>query len=117
MFKLFVSKKRHDEILNSYIERIDLYRLSNNELKEQIKELNKIIGKDNKNIESLIEANQKMSKWIYTILKEFGTCDVREKHVTIPIMKTISNYDGGFDYMCMREERIEIPSITLIKHG
>lgn len=63
------------------------------------------------------EETQKLVEWIYKILKEFGTCDVRNDHVQIPIYRreeTAYTEDFGF---VNKKEYIEIPSITLIKMG
>lgn len=105
-------------------------------LKEEIKYLNNEIDGYMKNerhwsrqIESLekistktMEENQKLINWVVNILKEFGTSEVREKHISIPVYKnerrpafyTEDDIDKTF---CVKKEYIEIPSITIIKMG
>lgn len=66
-----------------------------------------------------MEENQKLIKWIMTILDTVGTLEVREKvGFKIPIYqnKNYRAYDNN--YMGIYErERITIPEITLIKMG
>lgn len=66
-----------------------------------------------------MEENQKLIKWIMTILDTVGVMEVREKRqVQIPVYidKSIraynSNYMGIFE-----RERITIPEITIVKMG
>lgn len=66
-----------------------------------------------------MEENQKLIKWIMTILDTVGTLEVREKgDFKIPIYqnKNYRAYDNN--YMGIYEkERITIPEITIIKMG
>lgn len=100
-------------------------------LEQEISQLNNEIGKYQKNernwdmkIDKLedissrtMEENQKLIKWIMTILDTVGTLEVREKvNFKIPIYqnKNYRAYDNN--YMGIYErERITIPEITLIK--
>ena len=66
-----------------------------------------------------MQENQRLIDWIMNILKEFGTVEIGDKqHIEIPIHKQNicsayhRNYMGVFE-----KERIEIPSITLVKMG
>ena len=111
---MFINKKKYNN-LNAELEN---YRGRIYELDKEIKELNKRNELSEKIINVQLTENQKMVEWIYKILKEFGTCDVREQHIQIPIMKEINYkaYNEGFDFI-NREERITIPTITLVKMG
>lgn len=100
-------------------------------LKQEIYSLNNEIEKYEKNernwdmkIDKLedissktMEENQKLIKWIMTILDTVGTLEVREKRdFKIPIYhnKNYRAYDNN--YMGIYEkERITIPEITIIK--
>lgn len=100
-------------------------------LEREVSELNNEIEKYQKNernwdmkIDKLedissrtMEENQKLIKWIMTILDTVGTLEVREKvNFKIPIYqnKNYRAYDNN--YMGIYErERITIPEITLIK--
>ena len=66
-----------------------------------------------------MEQNQKLIKWIETILDTVGVMEVREKRqVKIPVYKEIGfgNYNSRYRLM-FEEERITIPEITIIKIG
>lgn len=100
-------------------------------LEQEISQLNNEIEKYQKNernwdmkIDKLedissrtMEENQKLIKWIMTILDTVGTLEVREKvDFKIPIYqnKNYRAYDNN--YMGIYErERITIPEITIIK--
>lgn len=66
-----------------------------------------------------MEENQKLIKWIETILDTVGVMEVREKRqIQIPVYvdKNIRAYDCN--YMGIFEkERITIPEITIVKMG
>ena len=66
-----------------------------------------------------MEENQKLIKWIETILDTVGVMEVREKRqIQIPVYidKSIRAYDSN--YMGIFEkERITIPEITIVKIG
>ena len=66
-----------------------------------------------------MEENQKLIKWIMTILDTVGVMEVREKRqIQIPVYidKSIRAYDSN--YMGIFEkERITIPEITIVKMG
>lgn len=100
-------------------------------LEQEISQLNNEIYKYQKNernwdmkIDKLedissktMEENQKLIKWIMTILDTVGTLEVREKvDFKIPVYqnKNYRAYDNN--YMGIYEkERITIPEITIIK--
>lgn len=102
-------------------------------LEQEISQLNNEIYKYQKNernwdmkIDKLedissktMEENQKLIKWIMTILDTVGTLEVREKvDFKIPVYqnKNYRAYDNN--YMGIYEkERITIPEITIIKMG
>ncbi len=102
-------------------------------LEREVSELNNEIEKYQKNernwdmkIDKLedissktMEENQKLIKWIMTILDTVGTIEVREKaDFKIPIYqnKNYRAYDNNYIGIYERE-RITIPEITLIKMG
>ena len=66
-----------------------------------------------------MEENQKLIKWIMTILDTVGVMEVREKRqIQIPVYidKSIRAYDSN--YMgTFEKERITIPEITIVKMG
>ena len=83
--------------------------LENKKYKEIIEQLQNKIKYD----EYLKEENRKMIDWVQKILKEFGTCEVGERKVQIPIMrKEDFMYD---DNMRMTSETIIIPEIIIHK--
>lgn len=66
-----------------------------------------------------MEENQKLIKWIETIIDTVGVMEVREKRqVQIPVYidKSIRAYDSNYQGIFERE-RITIPEITIIKMG
>ena len=97
---------------------------NNDLIKEKVvtKKLNERIDNLEKITNTTMEENQKLIKWIENILKEFGTVEARENHVSIPIYKrqgrpvfyTEDDIDKTFS--CERQY-IEIPSITIVKMG
>lgn len=66
-----------------------------------------------------MEQNQKLIKWIETIIDTVGVMEVREKRqIQIPVYidKGIGNYDSNYMGNFERE-RITIPEITIVKMG
>lgn len=66
-----------------------------------------------------MEQNQKLIKWIETIIDTVGVMEVREKRqIQIPVYidKGIGNYDSSYMGIFERE-RITIPEITIVKMG
>lgn len=66
-----------------------------------------------------MEQNQKLIKWIETIIDTVGVMEVREKRqIQIPVYidKGIGNYDSNYMGIFERE-RITIPEITIVKMG
>ena len=66
-----------------------------------------------------MEQNQKLIKWIGTIIDTVGVMEVREKRqIQIPVYidKGIGNYDSNYMGIFERE-RITIPEITIVKMG
>lgn len=72
-----------------------------------------------KALTNTMQENQRLLDWVMNILKEFGTVEIGDRqHIEIPIHKQniCSVYDRN--YMGVFEkERIEIPSITIVKMG
>lgn len=68
---------------------------------------------------NLIKENQKLITWIESILKEFGTVETRESHVSIPIYKNehkpIFYTEDDIEPFFKEREYIEIPAITIVK--
>ena len=99
----------------------EVYSL-NNEIEEYIKN-ERNWSKQIDNLEKIssqtMEENQKLIKWIETILDTVGVMEVREKRqIQIPVYidKNIRAYDSN--YMGIFEkERITIPEITIVKMG
>ena len=72
-----------------------------------------------KALTNTMQENQRLLDWVMNILKEFGTVEIGDRqHIEIPIHKQNicsvydKNYMGVFE-----KERIEIPSITIVKMG
>lgn len=66
-----------------------------------------------------MEENQKLIKWIETILDTIGVMEVREKRqIQIPvyIKKEYEAYDRNY-LGIFEKERITIPEITIVKMG
>ena len=92
---------------------IDGYMKNERHWSRQIESLEKIST-------NTMEENQKLIKWIMNILKEFGTVEIGDRqHVEIPIHRTCikAHYDNIEDMYIGTRERIEIPSITIMKMG
>lgn len=104
-------KQLEQEICNLNNE-IDGYIKNERHWSKQIDNLEKISTKT-------MEENQKLIKWIETIMDTVGVMEVEEKRqVQIPvhIEKSYRAYDRN--YMGIFEkERITIPEITIIKMG
>ena len=84
--------------------------LENKKYKEIIEQLQQKIKYD----DYLKEENKKMIDWVQRILKEFGTCEVQEKRITIPIMKH-KDFIYGDDNIQFKTETIIIPEIVISK--
>lgn len=104
--------KELEERIKYLSNEIDGYMKNERHWSKQIESFEKIST-------NTMEENQKLIKWIMNILKEFGTVEIGDRqHIEIPIHKQniCSAYDRN--YMGVFEkERIEIPSITIVKMG
>ena len=113
MFDIF-NKKKNKELQ----EQIYNYEQEIKSLKDQLAyaKYEAIKDTDKETINRLMEQNEKMTNWIYNILKEFGTMNTKEKHINIPIYDHTETYFGYVDQQDrFKKVYIEIPSITLIK--
>lgn len=81
--------------------------------KRYIDDTNKLNKNLSESLNKELEQNKKLCDWIINILKEFGTTDVTERHVNIPVINNDTTYT--MRYGTIKEKRIEIPSITIIK--
>lgn len=61
----------------------------------------------------LKEENKKLIEWIQKILQEFGTSQVNDRKISIPIYKNSINY--FIDNALLTEEVVIIPEIRLHK--
>ncbi len=88
-------------------------QMENKKYIEIIEELQNKIKYDN----YLKEENKKMIEWIQKILKEFGTYEVRERNITIPIMKFTNAYSVGESntIMDVTDDIVIIPEIRICK--
>ena len=105
--------KELEERIKYLSNEIDGYMKNERHWSRQIESLEKIST-------NTMEENQKLIKWIMNILKEFGTVEIGDRqHVEIPIHRTSikAHYDNIEDMYISTRERIEIPSITIIKTG
>ena len=104
--------KKLEEEIYSLNNEIEGYIKNERHWSKQIDNLEKISSQT-------MEENQKLLKWIMTILDTVGTLEVREKvDFKIPIYqnKNYRAYDNN--YMGIFEkERITIPEITIVKMG
>ena len=82
--------------------------------KRHIDDTNKLNKNLSESLNKELEQNKKLCDWIINILKEFGTTDVREKHINIPVINNGTTYTMLYEGT-IKEKRIEIPSITIIK--
>lgn len=117
MFKLDLFNKKKIKKLEQ-----EVYSL-NNDIEGYIKNernWSKQIDNMEKISTKTMEENQKLIKWIMNILKEFGTVEIGDRqHVEIPIHRTSikAHYDNIEDGYISTRERIEIPSITIVKNS
>lgn len=104
--------KKLEEKVYSLNNEIKKYQENERHWNSQIDGLEKISSQT-------MEENQKLIKWIETILDTVGVMEVREKRqIQIPVYidKSIRAYDSN--YMGIFEkERITIPEITIVKMG
>lgn len=116
---MFIKKETYKDKL----ELIEIYRNKNkcnvdriNDYKVQISELRKKVNYFEKTQSQLYAENQKLTNWVINILKEFGTCEIGDRqHVEIPVHSKIRcAYNTGYMEV-LEKERIEIPSITIVK--
>lgn len=84
--------------------------LENKKYKEIIEQLQQKIKYD----DYLKEENKKMIDWVQKILKEFGTQEVGERKIQIPIMKH-KDFMYGNENMRYKTETIIIPEIIISK--
>ncbi|MBQ9023844.1 MAG: hypothetical protein IJ105_01330 [Bacilli bacterium] len=84
--------------------------LENLKYKEIIEQLRFKIKSD----EYLKEENKKMINWVQKILEEFGTQEVSERKIQIPIIKH-KDFMYGDDNMRYTTETIIIPEIIIHK--
>lgn len=103
--------KELEERIKYLSNEIDGYMKNERHWSRQIESLEKISN-------NTMEENQKLIKWIMNILKEFGTVEIGDRqHIEIPIHRTSikAHYDNIKDMYISTRERIEIPSITIVK--
>ena len=118
-----IFNKKKVEELNKEIER---FKSSNMHLMNEIsrcrereKDFNDRIARFEDISSQTMEENQKLIKWIMTILDTVGTMEVREKaQIKIPVYteKTYNAYDVNYLGIYERE-RITIPEITIVRMG
>ena len=104
--------KKLEEEIYSLNNEIEGYIKNERHWSKQIDNLEKISSQT-------MEENQKLLKWIMTILDTVGTLEVREKvDFKIPIYqnKNYRAYDNNYMGI-FEEERITIPEITIVKMG
>lgn len=82
--------------------------------KRHVEDTNKLNKDLSRSLNMQLEQNKKLNEWIINILKEFGTTNVREEHIQIPVINNGTTYKS---MLCgtFKEKRIEIPAITIIK--
>ena len=94
-------------------QRLKRLELENEKYKQIVGELQDKIKYD----DYLKEENKKMIEWVQKILKEFGTYEVRERSVQIPIMKFENAYSVGEGNTIMEvtDDIVIIPEIKICK--
>lgn len=114
MFDLFNRKKlkRLEEKNTKLIEENEEINNYANALLEALKEKNSTSG-----AYMLLESNKCLIEWIEKILENFGTMNVNDSHVSIPILKREFSVYKGVDTLFdeVSVERIVIPAITIEK--
>lgn len=90
--------------------RLKMLELENKKYQEIVENLQNKIKYD----DYLKEENRKLIDWVQKILKEFGTCEVGERKIQIPIMKH-KDFMYGDDNMRYTTETIIIPEIIISK--
>ena len=95
-------------------EKINNQKKAINDYKLHIEDTNKLNKDLSNSLNMQLEQNKKLIEWVITILKEFGTTEVRGHHVQIPIITNELTYNSAV-WDTVKEKRIEIPSITIIK--
>lgn len=90
--------------------RLKRLELENKKYQEIVENLQNKIKYD----DYLKEENRKLIDWVQKILKEFGTCEVGERKIQIPIMKH-KDFMYGDDNMRYTTETIIIPEIIISK--
>lgn len=98
-----IRTKRKNKKINKLQAEIDYY-------KEMVEKLQHKIEYD----DYLQVENRKMIEWVQKILKEFGTFEVNQRSVQIPIMKRKEVYYGENNTR-MKNETIIIPEIIINK--
>jgi len=88
-------------------------KLENEMYRQIIEELQSKINYD----DYLKEENKKLIEWVQKILKEFGTYEVRDRRITIPIMKFENAYSigEGNTIMDVTDDIVIIPEIRICK--
>ena len=76
--------------------RLKMLELENKKYQEIVENLQNKIKYD----DYLKEENRKLIDWVQKILKEFGTCEVGERKIQIPIMKHKDFIHGNTDDYC-----------------
>lgn len=114
------NKKKVKELKNQ----IAIFESANINLKNEISRCREKEKDWNNKIDRLehissqtMEENQKLIKWIMTILDTVGTMEVREREqIKIPVYieKTYKPYDANYLGIYERE-RITIPEITIVR--
>ena len=114
------NKKKVKELKNQ----IAIFKSANINLKNEISRCREKEKDWNNKIDRLehissqtMEENQKLIKWIMTILDTVGTMEVREREqIKIPVYieKTYKPYDANYLGIYERE-RITIPEITIVR--
>ena len=104
--------KRLEQEIYSLNNEIEGYIKNERNWSKQIDGLEKISSQT-------MEQNQKLIKWIETIIDTVGVMEIRKKRqIQIPVYidKSIRAYDSNYQGIFERE-RITIPEITIVKMG
>ncbi len=114
MIDLFGKKK-----IKAIVEHYDKELERNNEIITKIMLDNEKLRKELEGyriVPFLIKRNNELHEWIEKILDMYGTMQVNENHIKIPVIKSLyQSYDKNSFCKPVVTKRIEIPAITIEK--
>lgn len=113
---MFLSRKKYnyEKEVEWYKNQLAIKNVKCLNLEKTIEALNNRIENQNKIIDNCHNENTKLVDWIFKILQEFGTMEVKEQYIKIPIIKE-QPYKAYNNLSTEEYEQITIPTITFVK--